>query len=232
MSMKITICFGGSIFNPEKIESEPLKEIAQVLVELKEEGHEILVVTGGGHTAKNYIRAAEELGSSHKDLDQLGIIITRLNARLLISALGELAEPEPPHNFEKAIRSNLSNKIPVMGGTKPGHTTDAVAAELADTSESDLLIFFTDVDGVYTADPKEDENAEKISKMTTSELAELMSKMEFKPGMTAIIDPLAAEILQKTDIRTLVLGRGKIKRLPEIIDGSPHNGTEIVPPED
>lgn len=227
--MKVTICFGGSSFDSEGIETETLGKIAKALSELRGEKHEVLVVTGGGKTSKKYIEAGKELGASHKELDQLGITTTRLNARLLISALGDLAAPEPPHNFEKAIRISLRNKIPVMGGTKPGHTTDAVAAELADSSKSDLLIYFSDVDGVYTSDPKKDEDAEKIHYMTASELSDLMSKMEFEPGMTSIIDPLAAEILEGSGIKTLVLSKEEIKRLPQIISGSTHSGTEIRP---
>ncbi len=227
--MRISICFGGSTFNSGELEVETLKKISEKLKELKEEDHEILVTTGGGKTARNYIEAGKKLGISHKELDQIGILATRLNAQLLISALGDIAEPEPPHNFEKAIRSILSDNIPVMGGTQPGHTTDAVAAELANTSDSDLLIYFTDVDGIYTADPKEDEDAEKILEIETEKLSKLMSKMEFEPGMTAIIDPLAAEILTQAKIRTLVLGKEEISRLLEIVEGEEHNGTEIIP---
>lgn len=227
--MRITIGLGGSVINPREPDTSKIKEITEALSELKEKGHEVLVVTGGGQTARNYIQAGEKFEAPHTKLDRMGISATRLNARLLICALGKLAEPEPPHNFEKAIRTSLKNKIPVMGGTKPGHTTDAVAAELANTSNSDLLIFLTDVDGVYTADPKKDKKAEKITEMKTSELHELMAKMKFKPGMTAIIDPLAAEVLQQTRIKTLVLGEEEIPRLTQIVNGESHSGTEILP---
>lgn len=227
--MRVTICFGGSTFNPDGIDMDALREIAEALSSVREKNHEILVTVGGGRTAKKYISIGEDLGASKNELDQMGIEITRVNARLLIAALGDIAGPEPPKNFDKAIRSMLKNKIPVMGGTTPGHTTDAVAAELAQNSNSDLLIFFTDVDGVYTTDPKKDKDAEKIDIMTNSDLADLMSKMEFEPGMTAIIDPFATEILQKSKTKALVLGKGEIKRLPKIIEGSEHSGTEIRP---
>lgn len=227
--MRVSICFGGSTFNSEELEIETLEQISQKLKELKEKNHDILVTVGGGKTAKNYIEAGKKLGISHKELDQIGILATRLNAKLLISLLEDIAEPEPPHNFEKAVRSILSDKIPVMGGTQPGHTTDAVAAELADSTDSDLLIFFTDVDGVYTADPKKEEDAEKILEIEAKNLSKLMSKMEFEPGMAAVIDPLAAEILSQAGIRTLVLGKKEISRLPEIVEGANHNGTEIIP---
>ncbi len=228
--MKVTINFGGSILNPDEIDVEVIKTISKTLKQLKKEGHEILVVTGGGRTARRYIQAGKELGISHKDLDIIGIAVTRLNAQLLISSLGEIAEEKPTENFEKANRSTFKNKIPVMGGTKPGHTTDAVAAKLAETSDSKMLIFFTDVDGVYTADPKKNKKAEKIDKMTTAELSDLMKKMKFEPGMTTIIDPMATRIIQGAKIKSLVLGKNEIERLPEIMDGAAHSGTLILPP--
>lgn len=227
--MRITINFGGSILNPDGIDVELIKKIARVLKKLRESNHEILVVIGGGNTARTYIKAGKELEISNSDMDRLGILATRLNAQLLISALGELAVEEPSESFEVANRSTLKNKIPVMGGTKPGHTTDAVAAKLAETSGSNMLIYFTNVDGVYTSDPKEDENAEKIDEMTIEELSELMSQMKFEPGMKTIIDPLAAKVLQGTNIETLVLGKNEISRLPSIIKGNPHSGTTIKP---
>lgn len=229
--MRITIKFGGSVLNPDEIDVGIFEEIVEALRELKEEKHEILVVTGGGKTSRKYIDAGKKLGVPHKKLDQIGVTVTKLNARLLISALDDLADSEIPQNFDTAVRSTLKNKIPVMGGTKPGHTTDAVAAELAEISDSDLLIFFSDVDGVYSSDPKRDEEAEKIDRMTPSELSDLMSKMKFEPGMQSVVDPLAAEILEGMEIKTLVLGKEKIERLPRIAEGEDHDGTVIEPEE-
>lgn len=227
--MRVTICLGGSTFNSDGLEIQTIEEIADSINAIMGKNHEVLVVVGGGSTARTYISAGEKLGAPNKELDRLGIMATRLNAGLLISALGDIAGQDPPREFEMAIRVSLRGKVPVMGGTTPGHTTDAVAAELADVSDSELLVFFTDVDGVYTADPDEDEEAEKIENMKVSELVDLMSKLEFKPGMAAIIDPLAARIMEKSNIRSLVLGKDEIERLPEIIEGSEHCGTEIVP---
>ncbi len=220
------------MFNPDEIALGMIKKTARILQLLKKRNHEILVVTGGGNTARSYIDAGKKLGASKNELDNIGIEATKLNARLLISALGDDAEHDPSISFEKAIRSSLKNKIPVMGGTKPGHTTDAVAAELADSSNSELLIFVTDVEGLYTGDPKEDSEAKKISRISTKELAKLMSKMDFEPGMKAIIDPFAAEMIQKNRIRALVVGEKEIGRLPKILEGSSHTGTEILPPDE
>ena len=179
--------------------------------------------------SRKYIEAARKLKASSTHCDTIGIDVTRLNARLLIAALGDLAEQDPATTFEAAVRVTFRNKVPVMGGTAPGQTTDAVAAMLASSSKSELLVYFTDVDGVYSADPKRNSKAKKFETMTAQELLKLVVKEKVEPGMSVIIDPMGAKLIQRAGIRTLVLGRHEIKRLPEILRGAKHSGTTIVP---
>lgn len=227
--MRVTLCFGGSILAPEELDVDCIRAIAQMLRALKSQKHEVLVVTGGGRPSRKYIEAARKLKASSTYCDIMGIDVTRLNARLLIAALGDLAEREPLATFEAAIRVTLKGKVPVMGGVMPGQTTDAVAAMLASSSKSELLVFFTDVGGVYTADPKLNPRAKKLEVITVRELMRLVAVKKMKPGISMVIDPVGAKLIQRTGIRTLVLGRRDIKRLPEILRGAKHSGTTIVP---
>lgn len=227
--MRVTLCFGGSILAPEELDMDCIRAVAQMLRALKSQKHEVLVVTGGGRPSRKYIEAARKLKASNTYCDIMGIDVTRLNARLLIAALGDLAEREPLATFEAAIRVTLKGKVPVMGGVTPGQTTDAVAAMLASSSKSELLVFFTDVGGVYTADPKLNPRAKKLEVITVRELMRLVAVKKMKPGISMVIDPVGAKLIQRTGIRTLVLGRRDIKRLPEILRGAKHSGTTIVP---
>ena len=227
--MRVTFCFGGSILAPDEPDVGCIREIAKTLRVLKSQKHEILVVTGGGGSSRKYIEMARKLKASSTQRDIIGIDLTRLNARLLIAALGDLAEQNPVTTFEAAIWATFRNKVPVMGGTTPGQTTDAVAAMLASSSKSKLLVYFTDVDGVYSADPKRNPKAKKFETMTAQELLKLVVKEKVEPGMSVIIDPVGAKLIQRSGIRTLVLGKHEIKRLPEILRGAKHSGTTIVP---
>jgi len=229
--MRVTLCIGGSITVPELPDAECIREAARVLRELKAKRFELLVVVGGGKMARRYIEAARELKATQTYCDIVGIDITRINARLLIAALGDIAAPNPITTFDEAIRAMLRGKIPVMGGTVPGHTTDAVAAGLADASHSDLLVFFTDVDGVYTADPKLDPNAKKFETMTTRQLVELVGGVRMKPGVKTVVDPVGAKIIDRSRIRTIVLGKAELPRLQKILEGAKRSGTTIVPRE-
>jgi uridylate kinase len=165
----------------------------------------------------------------HADLDKIGIDMTRLHARMIISALGDIAEPDPMTTVEAVVRAAFKNKVPVMGGMTPGQTTDAVAAMLAKSSGSELLIFFSDVDGVHTADPKPDPKAKKIERMTTRELGKQFATVKAEPGMKTIMDPVAAKLIERSKFKTLVMGVHEIKRLPKILEGADHSGTTIVP---
>ncbi len=226
--MRVTICFGGSIVAPGDPDTICIQDIVKTVRKLRAQKHNILIVVGGGELARAYIQAAIDLGISRVHQDHIGIASTRLNAQLLIFALGDLAEPSPVADFWKAVRLSLKDKVPVMGGTTPGQTTDAVAASLAQESKSEILVFFTNVDGVYTADPKLDSKAKKIDRMTAAELAKLLATEEISPGMKSIMDPVAVKLLQRSNIETLILGKHEIKRLPEILNGAKHTGTTIT----
>jgi uridylate kinase len=221
--MRITLCLGGSILVPDRPDASVYAKAAEVIRRLREK-HEVLVVTGGGAVARDYIEVADKLGVSEIGRHQLGIRVTRLNADLLALALGSKGHEE---DVGKAVVSSLRGEVPVMGGTTPGQTTDAVAAMLAQMSQSDLLVFFSDVDGVYTADPKRDPTAKKLDKIKAEELVKLVD-VAVVPGMRMIIDPVAARLILRHRIKTLFLGKKELERLPEIVEGGKHSGTEVV----
>ncbi|NIP35479.1 MAG: UMP kinase, partial [Thermoplasmata archaeon] len=137
--------------------------------------------------------------------DRVGIDATRLNARLLISALGGTAFPDVPPTVDDALAAARSHPIVVMGGTVPGQTTDTVSAELAEMGGAEELMILTNVNGVYTADPRRDPGAERLERITTSQLVDIVSGGPYKAGSTAIVDPVAAGIIHRGRITTKVL---------------------------
>ena len=207
---------------------ECIQNIARAVRGLKSEGHEVLVVVGGGMLARKYIEVAKEFKSTDYSCHRIGIEATRMNARLLTVALGDISDPDPHPDFESAVRAMLRGKVPVMGGTIPGHTTDAVAAMLARASYSGMLLYFTDVDGVYSADPKLDPKAKKFDRISTSDLSKLVGE-KVEPGMRTILDPVCVGLIERASFKAMVLGKHEIPRLPEIVSAGKHSGTEISP---
>ena len=136
--MKAVISVGGSVIAPT-LSQEKFLEDAEVIKELAQE-NTLFIVTGGGKAARDYIRAARSMGASEAVCDLIGIALSRVNARLLISALSNAAFQDIPHDYREAETAMSSGKVVVMGGVAPGQTTDAVSAILSEYVQTDLLL--------------------------------------------------------------------------------------------
>jgi uridylate kinase len=201
--MKAVIKLGGFAF-PSEGRQALVGEYVKLLKELSAE-FRLVVVAGGGEIARVYIRAARELHVPESLCDQLGILVSRLNARLLVDGLGEYAFPEVPVNIDELKHYFSSGKIVAMGGLQPGHSTNAVAAIAAETIKAERFVNATDVDGVYTGDPSRDLTAKKLDKVVLSQLMQILSKMEITAGAYELMDPLALRIIQRSKIPTVIL---------------------------
>jgi uridylate kinase len=226
--MKTVVSIGGSVLVPS-VGPERVRAYADAVESLDADGYTLGTVVGGGPTAREYIGAARDLGANEIELDQLGIEVTRLNGRLLIAALDERAAPTPPESYETGREAIRRGDIPVMGGTVAGQTTDAVSAAFAEYVNADLLVYATSVDGVYDADPSEDPDAAKFSEITADELVGLIADLEMDAGSNAPVDLLAAKIVQRSGIRTIVLDGSEPAAVERAIRTGDHDGTDVVP---
>ena len=225
--MRIVVSIGGSILVPS-VEAETVDAYARVLETLDDEGHELGVVVGGGPTAREYIDAARDLDANEIELDDIGIAVTRLNARLLIAALDDRAGTTPATTHDEARTTVRRGDIPIMGGTVAGHTTDAVATALAEYVEADLLIYATSVSGVYDADPNLDGDATKFDSLTVDELVGVVGDIDMLAGSNAPVDLLATKLLQRSGLQAVVVDGSNPTNLRAAVDGT-HDGTTIVP---
>ncbi len=222
--MKIVITIGGSIIIKDH-DYKKFRDYAEVLKDINEE-NEIFVVVGGGTTARDYIGIARCLGVSEAMCDDIGIEVTRLNAKLLIAALGNQAYPVVPHNFREAMECASSNRIVVMGGTEPAHSTDAVGSILAEFVGAELLINATSVDGLYNKDPNKYSDAKMFNEVKPSKMMELMSTKDIKAGTYEFFDMTAIQIIKRSGIKTVILNGGDANNIKTAITGK--IGTTIL----
>ena len=222
--MRIVITVGGSIIIKDH-DYRRFKDYADVLKEMAAE-NEIFVVVGGGRTARDYIGIARGLGVSEALCDDVGIDVTRLNARLLVMALGEDAYPVVPQNFRQALEFSSSGKIIVMGGTEPAHSTDAVGSILAEFVDADMLVNATSVDGLYDKDPNKYPDAKMFNEVTPSRMMELMSSNEIKAGTYEFFDTTAIQIIKRSAIDTVIVNGNDAQNVQRAL--TQKIGTRIV----
>ena len=226
--MRVVISIGGSVLAPD-LDADRVAGHASAVERLVDEDCEVGAVVGGGGVARDYIGAARDLGANEVQLDRIGIDVTRINARLLIAALSDLSAPSPAHEYEEAGEALRRGDVPVMGGVMPGQTTDAVAAALAEYVDADLLVYATSVDGVFSADPNGDGDAEKYDRLTGTELVDLITPMSRGAGASAPVDLLAAKLIERSKMRTVVLDGTDPDRVAAAVLHGDHSGTDVVP---
>jgi uridylate kinase len=228
--MRVVVCIGGSVLAPN-LDPHRVEAHAEVIDGLAAEGCSLGAIVGGGGVARDYIDTARDLGANEVQLDQIGIDVTRINARLLIAALGPHVDPKVAHDYEDAGDAIRRGDVSVMGGVMPGQTTDAVAAALAEYVGADLLVYATSVDGVYSADPDADADAEKYHRLTPEELVDVIAPMSRDAGASAPVDLLAAKLIERAGMRTIVLDGTDPERIGDAVRYGDHGGTDVVPTE-
>ena len=212
---------GEGFSGDHSLGKKPLKYLGDQLVEAKEaSGAEIAVVVGGG----NILRGAEQ-GLMRRELaDYTGMTATLINALAYKSCLEERGIPiliqsalsvekiGNPIDHDKAINHIESGGVVIFacGTGNPYFTTDSAAALRAGEIGADVILKGTQVNGVYTSDPKRKKKAEFIEKLTYEDI--------FKKDL-GIIDPSAAKICQQTDIPMVIFNLYKEGGLKSILLG-------------
>lgn len=202
-----------------------LKKYAGMLVEISGQVQPV-VVAGGGKVARHYINIARGFGSDEASLDIMGIEVSRLNARLLIAALGDNAYPAVPVDLEQVSKAAAGGKIVVTGGLHPGQSTNATAALIAEKVKAKKFLNATDVDGIYDSDPNKNKGAKLFKEITVKKCLELLGSENSAAGAYDLMDIVALKVIERSKIPTVVL-----KSDPATIKGAIADkpiGTRIV----
>mgnify|MGYP000501116622 CR=1 FL=1 len=224
--LKITLKLGKFLF-PSKLDVSLMKTYVETFRRMVGKGEKLLLVTGGGEAAREYIKAAREAGIDESACDQLGIEISRINAYFLIQLLQNLAYPEVPTTIKELKEFFYHGKIVVMGGLTPGHSTMAVGALAAEAIGADCYIIASDVDGIYTSDPKIHKEAKKFEVISTDEAFKIASEGRIWAG-TYEIDPIAIKIIERSKIPAYFIDGRNPKNLEKVLTGE-KIGTYIKP---
>ena len=223
MKKRVVIKFSGKVFAMENVKL--LKDYARFLVKISKT-YQPIIVAGGGKIARHYISHARSSGADESTLDELGIEISRLNAKLLIYALKGKAYSHPPITLKEAQHAVDSGLIVVAGGLHPGQSTNGTAALIAEKTKAVQFINATDVDGIYDSDPNNNKKAKMFKKIEIKKLKKILIHEDSIAGGYDLMDIVALKIIERSKIKTRVI-KSDIKNLEKAIKGQA-TGTEVI----
>lgn len=222
----IVVSVGGSLIVPDGIDSAFLTNFRTTILDHVMRGFSFYIVVGGGRTARNYQHAGEQVaGNLHtEDLDWLGIHSTRLNAHLLRTLFKDVAQEKIVKNPTRGIRG--TDPVIIGAGWKPGWSTDYCSVLAAKKLGAKKLVNLSNIDYVYTADPRKDPAAKKIEKIGWTDFRELIPK-DWDPGLSSPFDPVAAKEAQHLGLEVAIINGKKLDEFANYIEGQPFIGSVI-----
>lgn len=222
------ISLGGSLIVPENIDWEYLKQFKSVIEEAVCHGHKFIIITGGGKLARNYIEAAAKVSDiSSEDKDWMGIHATRLNGHLIRTIFKNQAHPrinKNPHDLEGF--EHFSEPILVAAGWRPGRSTDYDAVLLAEYFKAKKVANLSNIDFVYSADPRKNPQAKPFKEMSWSEFRNLVGE-SWDPGLNAPFDPVASKLAEKNQLEVAIMNGRKLENFADYLKGKDFQGTVI-----
>ena len=225
MKKIIVIKLSGKVFGIEQ--TKDLKDYARFFVKISKICQPILIA-GGGKIARHYISNARSSGADESTLDELGIEISRLNAKLLIYALKDKVYPHPPTTLSEIKNAVESGLIIVAGGLHPGQSTNGTAALIAEKVKASEFLNATDVDGIYDSDPNKNKKAKKFKRIDLKDLRNLLVHEDSMAGGYDLMDIVALKVIERSKIKTRII-KADIKIIEKALKGM-RTGTEIILP--
>lgn len=206
------------------IDTQRLTDYARQIKEIHDMGVEIGIVIGGGNIFRGLSGATK--GFDRVKGDQMGMMATVINSLALSSALDAQnvknrlltsIRMEPVGEFYskwRAIDAMKRGEVCIFsaGTGSPYFTTDTCSALRGIEIEADVMLKGTRVDGVYTADPEKDPNAEKFSEITYDEV--------LRRGLR-VMDTTATAMCMENNLPIYVFNMDQVGNLRRVMDGEP-----------
>ena len=212
----------GSPDSGHGIDADQVTKIASQVARVVELGVEVAMVVGGG----NILRGAEfsRLGGHRANADYMGMLGTVINALALSDAIEqqgvetrvmtalEISAVAEGFVRRRAERHLEKGRVVLLaaGTGNPFFTTDTAAALRASELGCEALLKATKVDGVYSADPKKDPNAERYSSLTYAQVLER--------GLR-VMDMTAITLCNENKVPVVVFDAFEVGNLERVVRG-------------
>jgi len=227
--MVTVISLGGSIVAPEGVDVKFLMDFADLVRSLLEEDNErrFIFVVGGGGPARAWQNAYREVckgAVSDEEADWIGIMATRLNAQLVKAVMAEWCSQEVV--TDPTIGEPLSGRVLVAAGWKPGFSSDNDAVLLAGRFNAKTVINLSNIEKVYTSDPRIDPHARPLDRISWEDFRAMVGDT-WVPGTNVPFDPVASRHAQELGLKVICAAGKNLENLRKIIRGGDFTGTTI-----
>ena len=223
----VVLSMGGSVLITGDEDERFLPDLAALIRKVAGD-FPLIVTAGGGRVARDYIRLGRAMGLTETELDELGIDVSRLNARLLAAVIGPPCPAHPPISLAEAVREAHRSRIVVLGGTEPGHTTDGVAGLLAERLRAQRLVNATKVPGLFERDPRKDPSARRVDRLDYAGFRKMVdAAVSGAAGQQFVFDRLGLESLARAKIPLRIVQGRDLPNLERALRGEEFVGTEI-----
>lgn len=219
----IVISLGGSLVCPDQPDAAFLKGFL-TFARKTSQGRKLIIIVGGGKVCRRYLEAARKFTKENEPLDMIGIDSTKLNARLVKTTLGGLCKDDigsDPHTGKR-----IRGRILVAGGWKPGCSSDYDAVLWARECGAKTIINLTNLDHVYTADPRKNPKAKPLKSITWKEYRAIIPP-GWTSGMSTPFDPKASKLAEKEGMTVYIINGSHLERMESAIKGKEFIGTRI-----
>lgn len=221
----LVISLGGSVIVQDEINTDFLGKFKIVISDFVKKGNRLIIVCGGGKTARKYCEAAKKIGKiSDEELDWIGIKATILNAELVRSMFGRAAYEHVVNEPNKKIVTD--KKIIIGSGWKPGWSTDYDAVLLAKQFGAKKIINLSNIEYVYDKDPNKYKDAKKITDIGWSSFQKIVGT-RWKPSANLPFDPIAARLSKQLKLKVIIAKVTDIANLKKILNNKKFRGTVI-----
>lgn len=224
----IVMSVGGSLIVPGQIDTVFLANLKTFIdTQTSEHARRFIIIAGGGRTARNYQEAAATVSNLNaEDLDWMGIHATRLNGHLLRTVFRDSAHRVMVTNPDEILDVPKSEKVVIAAGYRPGSSTDLRAVQIAEKLGATKVINLSNIDYVYTADPRTNPEATKIENISWTDFRALIPS-EWDPGLSSPFDPIAAKVAERDNIEVAIINGERLEEVVKYLEHQTFIGTRI-----
>ena len=204
------------------LEHDTLRRLGEEIQSVHNKGIEVCLVIGGGNIFRGISGAAA--GMERASADYMGMLATVINSLAMQSVLERIGVPTrvlsaipmatvcEPYIRRRAIRHMEKGRVVICaaGTGNPYFTTDTAAALRAAEMECDALLKGTQVDGVYSADPKKVKDAKRYDQLTY---------LECLSRDLQVMDAAAISLARENNIPILVFSLHNPGALADVVSG-------------